>query len=143
MKEAKSGKPYAIATVTDYKGAEFSNVTLFDPACNKNIGEALIGTLTPNDYNGKTGWKFAEEKTTGNYPKRSPAPFAAAVKAKQEGIEKSQDRKEESIQKASIIRDSTILTVAESQGKMWTSSDFETCWKGWKAFLETQWTTPF
>jgi hypothetical protein len=138
------GMKYAIATLLNTTtNAVFENVTIFGshPNFAELRPEAQIeGVLTANDYNGKKGWKF---QAGGSYPKKSSGAIAQAMKSKQEGIEKTMDRKEEAIQKSSIIRDSTLLTVAAIQGKVVTTEETKEIWENWQKWLETKWSNPF
>lgn len=107
---SSNGKGYARATLTNEHGAEFDNVTIWSPLHTRLVGDVLEGNLTPNDYNGKRGWKYESEKTNTLGPKANQVAVAQAAKAK--SIEVAQERKNDSIKVSSTFRDATILTAA-------------------------------
>ena len=97
---AKSGTKFARASVKNEQGQEFSNVTLFSPQCETAIGGFITGELIPNDYNGKTGWKFKAETTTTNFQKKASNFVANTEKAQavvSANVEKAQESKQTAI----------------------------------------------
>lgn len=67
----------------------------------------------------------------------------AIIAQKAENIEKSQDRKEQSIREAAIFRDSTLLTVAQVGSDGASAEILQDAWLEWKKWLTNQMDQPF
>src|SRR3990167_2564358 len=61
---------------------------------------------------------------------------------KEASIGKFQDKKEESIRLASVLRDATLLTIAELGKDEGSAEIMAQKFHKWRAFLEKQWTEP-
>ena len=74
---------------------------------------------------------------------RGGAGVAKRLEKKEASIEKFQDKKEERIQKATIIRESTNLASAFAQGQGLTETEIKASWENFNKFLTDKWNSPF
>lgn len=144
-KTSAKGNKYIRASVTDEKGAEFTDIAIFDKFpdfANIQNGSELEGNLVSKEYNGKTSY-------TLNSPNSSPTGgFSGAggvklMEKKQAGIEKSQDRKEEGIKHSSVIRMSHETALAQVGGLGFVSEDYKKAFTYWQNFFQGKWEEPF
>lgn len=152
LKTSVKGAQYMRATLTDETGQEYPEVTIFSSFPNfANIrpGEKISGIITAKDYKGKQSYSLDIERTQGwggQYKGNAgakTAQIATAQEVKKENINQVLDRKDEAIRKASIIRDSSLITAAQIHGKNMQSAEIELYWKHWESFLQAQWDKPF
>lgn len=139
-KTSAKGASYMKATLTDETGAQHENVTIFSSFPNfSNIrpGEKISGFLKVNDYKGQTTYSLDVERTQGwgRQTNVKQAAVAAAMEKKQENIEKTLDRKDESYKISSTFRDATLLTVAQLQGNGSGLEQYKTVWITWRDWL--------
>lgn len=110
VKETSTGKTYKRATVQDTNGAshEVSVWSDFPDYAKVEAHNEVEGTIRENG-------KY--KNLVGDRPKTTKKGFDAtvAVAMKQEGIKRSQDRKEDSIKISGTARDATLITVALMQ----------------------------
>jgi len=139
-------------------GKSLAKVTLKDKETGVVAEDVAIWADFPGFFDlveGSETQGSIEEKQVGKYTNRmlragtfNPSPIKAAIstgaamETKARGIERAQDRKEESIRAASIIRDSTILTAAFAQGKDVSVDDMKEVWTNWNVWLTKQWDNP-
>lgn len=112
---------YEISKITDVgkvKKAEFvsgqKGVTFFSnwPGfADLKVGDKVVGDLARSDYNGKEGWIMNQLKKPSTF-RAKPNEIKAAVKEKNEGIERAQIRKSENIQLSSSQRDAVLLVTS-------------------------------
>lgn len=139
---AKSGAKFAVATLKNEREEVFSNVTLFAPTNTSKVGETITGELTPNDYNGKTGWKFKQETTTTIFQKKA-GNFVKAMETKAENIKEAQERKNDAIKLAGLQRDAVLIvtTFYKENFKLYTDEEMERVVKNkieeWKEWLDS------
>jgi len=139
MRQTKAGKPMAIVSIKDEAGAVYENISVWSSHPDFNsLKEGLLtkGTIEDKIIGNKT-YKNLNAGTVG------PSGIKSAMEMKSRGIEHAQDRKEDSIRAASIIRDSTILTAAFAQGKDVSIDDMKEVWTNWNVWLTKKWTQPF
>ena len=110
-----TGKVRATATLQDEQGVVTEGVTIWGDY--PNFATLMVGNTTLGDIQIKQNGKYtnktlypARTNTLATPPKKSaPSAIQGAIKAKQEGIEKSQTRKEEGIKLAGAARDATLI----------------------------------
>jgi hypothetical protein len=142
VKQSAKGVKYAIATVLNENNNEYNNVTLFEPYSSKEIGYELIGQLSPNDYKGKIGWKFLEERTDTLTPRRSPIAIKEAQDTKRKDIAVAQENRAEGVKIASTFRDATLITTAwfaKTNLPFHDEKDIERTWLQWRSWLWKHW----
>ena len=141
------GNKYIRATLKDEKGAEFTDVAIFDKFpdfANIISGSTLEGNLVSKDYQGKTSY-------TLNSPNSAPTGgFGGAggvkmMEKKAESIAKSQDRKEEGIKHSSVFRASYETALAEAGVHGFDSDAYKTSFEKWRKYYGEAWdfTEPF
>lgn len=153
-KPTSAGKMRAIATVVDETGVETADITIWgDYPGFQDLRPAAIteATIEQKTINGKV-WRALRAVRTDTlsapaYRKHTgPKPdMLKAVEKKQEGITTAMDRKDDSIKRSSIFRDSTIMTnafVASQSGEM-TLEDMQAVWDEWHKWLDARYDSPF
>lgn len=134
---AKSGSKYHIATLVNEQGNEYENTTIFSSVPgDKTEGAMIEGTLAPNDYNGKKGWKLEAEKKPVT---RSTAGIAIAQERKAGLIKEAQENKEYGIKVSSTARDATLILVAMMQKSPMESSQIKSTWLHIRSWLWANW----
>ena len=104
-------------------GRETNGVLWVSPA-NKNYLFPPVPTPTPGVMGTKPAWSGGGMK--------------AVMKEKQENIGHSMDRKENAITLAGSMRDATLITIAQMQGKDFTTAEFQAQWLSWRTWLIDQ-----
>jgi hypothetical protein len=79
---------------------------------------------------------FVSTLTPPNFVAQRRAGMAEAVAQKQAGIKESQERKNEAIRIAGVMRDATLISIAELAGSPLVASDFQARWDYWQKWLE-------
>jgi hypothetical protein len=134
-------------TATDLTGNEISGAvwskakdgTLYPNFAGLVAGAIFEANAWTNPTTGKVSF-FAPKPSTGASGGNKGA-MAGAMKAKQEGIAKSQDRKEEGIKTSSTIRLATdIVTARMAQGtEVWSIDKITEEIESWRTFFVTNW----
>jgi len=132
-KSGKSGNSYfsALFKTQDEEGAEIK-ATSFD-LDNVKIGDVIEGDIIKNgNFNNFKIKKEEVKKGVGAF-----SGVKVAQERKQEMIEKSQDRKDDSIRNSSTFRDATILTQvwASKQTAFLTTEEIEKKWIEFRNWL--------
>ena len=142
-KTTSTGKKKYDLTLDKEDGTQEDKVTMwadFPDFANMKPGTEIEGDVVVKvngQYTNKTIYpikpKVAPTGQTGGFKGN----MVATMAKKQEGIEKSQSRKEDSIQISSTARDATILTTAELNGK--TEQEIKDIWTKWRKWLLNNW----
>jgi hypothetical protein len=104
--------------------------------------EGDIKTSTKGNFTNTTLYA-PQRSAVGNYAQKKSSDIKTAMVQKEKSIEKFQDNKEQSIQKASVMRDATLLAIAEV-GRDGVEKDIlEAKWESWQKWLTGKWEQPF
>lgn len=135
VKTIASGKRVANCELKDEQGNLVSGTVSiwedFPSFSNMTFGSVVRGTIKANDKGYKSLYAPRAPKSGGG------ASFGAtAMKAKQEGIERSQDRKEEAILASGSMRDAVLIVTTFYRSPRFNFSDTEIqdkirAWRKW------------
>lgn len=130
VKQGKSGKNYYQADFTDESGTTVS-ATTFDVLTENNSYEGEITT------NGQyTNFKVKIENN-GNFAPNTGrlTGVKAAQERKAEFIEKAQEVRATGVEISATFRDATSITIAQFNGKDFTTEEFQNVWTYWRKWL--------
>ena len=144
IRPTKTGGKFAIASTRNEQGVVHENVTIFSSRPGFDtlaVGVVTEGELTPNDYNGRTGWKLNAPKgnLTGQGFRKSPAAISKAMEVKAENIKVAQEHKADGIKVAGTARDATLITVALIGKQEWSLESFKEQWLEVRSWLWQNW----
>jgi len=135
-KKTTTGKDVISATLKDESGAEFEKVSIWGDFPNWDsimTGHKVTGVIYTNDKGYKTLYPPKQENaSTGQIGGNKSGFGAGMMKAKQEGIQKSQENKELGIRTSSTIRMAVDLAIAEN-------TPTEARIKYWRSWLVGNW----
>lgn len=103
-------------------------------------GQDVEGDLIPAKDSKYSPTLSPVRATTGGF--KPSGGMNKMIKEKQEGIEKSQDRKEDSIKTSSSMRDAVQITLAEL-GNLKDHTEYESRVLYWRKWLLDNWDLPF
>ena len=152
IKPSKAGGKFAVATANDGT-KDYENVTIFSSFPNFDslrAGSSVDGTIVPNDYNGKKGWKLVEAKTNtlgkpsyGGF-KKDPTAIDKMMDKKDASIEKFQTNKENNIEKLAVFRDSSLATnLWFTRIEHYTTEEYFAKWEEFRKGFEAKMSNPF
>lgn len=136
---SKAGKPYKKFNVKDEKGVVTNDVVAFPfySQYGAIVGGALIeGIITEKEYNGSKSYSIND----GNLGSKPSGFGAQAMKAKAEGIERAQVRKESGIEISATARDATLIVTSFYQDL--SPEEIKQKWLFWRKWLLANWNNP-
>ncbi len=147
-KTLSTGKVKIDATLIDEAGVTIDKVTIWDSFpdfANLAPERTVEGDITVKQNGQYTNKTLNAPKTSGGGFNKS-AMTEKLMDKKQGNIEKSQDRKEESIIRASCQRDATLLTcafISKMPEDMVSGDIMKETWEKWHAWLTNKAELPF
>lgn len=149
QKTTSTGKTKLNTTLKDDKGNQTVDVTIWQDYPNfatlqpgSEVEGDLVAAKDPkygptlypprSNLGAKPGWA-----------KKDPAAITKAMERKEQGIERFQASKEESIKMAGAMRDATLITLAEFSGQPFDAEQFKDRWYHWRSWLLEAGEQPF
>lgn len=143
-KQTASGKDMARLNLQNPDGVIINDVTIWGDY--PNFATLDVGHTTEGDVQEKQNGQYVNKtlypaRTNTLGAKRGGAGMAATMEKKEKSIGAAMDRKENSIEKMAVFRDSTLLTVAyinKLPMEDVSEAAIKEIWMKWRAWLESQ-----
>lgn len=147
----KSGKKKANTTLVDVEGNEHPNVAIWAdfPNFNDIRPESTVeGNLVSTEFKGKSYVSLHPAKNTNGTFAPKQGQIEKAIVAKNQNIEKFQDKKVEGIKDSSTFRDATLYMIQWSNQRLamgvnWTTEEWNTEWILRRKWLDARFSEPF